>query len=305
MHHLQVTISTADPDLQEILIALLPALGYEGFEQQDDALQAFVPEEQFDAGALDQLLRETPGLFPEAGIPQAGTRQPEAGQPSTGQPSGPLLYSTVRLEERNWNEEWEKNFQPVQVEGFCAIRAHFHAPIPGVIHELVITPKMSFGTGHHATTYMMLQAMKDLDFQGRRVLDFGTGTGVLAILAERLGAAEVLAIDNDDWSIENASENVAANHCTRITVRKADSIPAGEPFDIILANINKHVIESQLAVMGQQLVPGGVILLSGLLVDDIKDIECEALRNNLSLSLRKTKDSWICLQSEKMTKISR
>jgi len=288
MHHLQVTISTTDPDLQEILIALLPTIGYEGFEQQDDALQAFVPEEQFDAGALDQLLRETPGL-----------------QPSTGQPSAALRYSTVRLEERNWNEEWEKNFQPVQVEGFCAIRAHFHAPIPGVIHELVITPKMSFGTGHHATTYMMLQAMKDLDFRGRRVLDFGTGTGVLAILAERLGVAEVLAIDNDDWSIENASENVAANHCTRITVRKADSIPAGEPFDIILANINKHVIESQLAVMGQQLAPGGVILLSGLLVDDIKDIESEALRNSLSLSLRKTKDSWICLQSEKMTKISR
>jgi len=275
MNHLQITIPTTDADIQEILIALLSTLGYEGFEQQDAVLQAFVPEEQFDAGALDEVLR----------------------------PKG-LSYSTVRLEERNWNEEWEKNFQPVQVEEFCAIRAHFHAPIPGVLHELVITPKMSFGTGHHATTYMMLQAMKDLDFRGRRVLDFGTGTGVLAILAERLGAGEVLAIDNDDWSIDNASENVAANHCTCITVRKADSIPAGEPFDIILANINKHVIESQLVVMGQQLAQGGVILLSGLLVDDIKDIESEALRNNLSISLRMTKGSWICLQSEKMTKIS-
>jgi len=254
---------------------LLSTLGYEGFEQQDAALQAFVPEEQFDAGALDEILR----------------------------PKG-LSYSMERLEERNWNEEWEKNFQPVQVEGFCAIRAHFHAPIPGVVHELVITPKMSFGTGHHATTYMMLQAMKDLDFRGRRVLDFGTGTGVLAILAERLGAGEVLAIDNDDWSIDNALENVATNHCTHITVRKSDSIPAGEPFDIILANINKHVIVSQLVVIGQQLAPEGVILLSGLLVDDIKDIESEALRNNLSISLRMTKGSWICLQSEKLTKIS-
>jgi ribosomal protein L11 methyltransferase len=305
MHHLQVTISAADPDLQEILIALLPALGYEGFEQQDDALQAFVPEEQFDAGALDQLLRETPGLFPQAGGPQAATRQPGAAQPSAGQPSAEqppaaLRYSTVRLEERNWNEEWEKNFQPVQVEGFCAIRAHFHAPIPGVIHELVITPKMSFGTGHHATTYMMLRSMKDLDFRERRVLDFGTGTGVLAILAERLGAGEVLAIDNDDWSIDNASENVAANHCTRITVRKSDSIPAGDSFDIILANINKHVIVSQLAVIGQQLAPGGVILLSGLLTTDIEDVENEAVKNNLSLTLRITKGGWICLQSEKM-----
>ena len=276
MNHLQITIPTTDADIQEILIALLSTLGYEGFEQQDAVLQAFVPEEQFDAGALDEVLR----------------------------PKG-LSYSTVRLEERNWNEEWEKNFQPVQVEEFCAIRAHFHAPIPGVLHELVITPKMSFGTGHHATTYMMLQAMKDLDFRGRRVLDFGTGTGVLAILAERLGAGEVLAIDNDDWSIDNALENVATNHCTRIMVRKSDSIPAGELFNIILANINKHVIVSQLVVIGQQLAPGGVILLSGLLVDDIKDIESEALRNNLSISLRMTKGSWICLQSEKMTKISR
>jgi ribosomal protein L11 methyltransferase len=289
MHHLQVTISIADPTLQEILIALLPDLGYEGFEQQDDALQAFVPEEQFDAGALDRLLRETPGLFP---------------QPGAGQPSAALPYSSLRLEERNWNEEWEKNFQPVLVEGFCAIRAHFHDPIPGVTYELVITPKMSFGTGHHATTYMMLQAMKDLDFRGRRTLDFGTGTGVLAILAEKLGAAEVLAIDNDDWSIDNALENVATNNCSHITVRKSDSIPASEPFHIILANINKHVIVSQLAAMKQQLAPGGVILLSGLLTTDIEDIENEAVKNNLSISLRMTKGDWICLQSEKKTKIS-
>lgn len=275
MNHLQITIPTTDADIQEILIALLSTLGYEGFEQQDAALQAFIPEEQFDAGALDEILRPKE-----------------------------LSYSMLRLEERNWNEEWEKNFQPVQVEGFCAIRAHFHAPVPGVIHELVITPKMSFGTGHHATTYMMLQAMKDLDFQGRRVLDFGTGTGVLAILAERLGAGQVLAIDNDDWSIDNASENVAANHCTRVTVQKAERIPATQTFDIILANINKHVIVSQLAVMEQQLAPEGVILLSGLLVDDIKDIESEAVRNNLSISLKMTKGSWICLQSGKMSKIS-
>ena len=284
MNHLQVTIPAADPALQEMLIALLSTIGYEGFEQQDDALQAFIPEAQFDAEALDQLLQGVPGRLP--------------------QPGARLSYSTVRLEERNWNEEWEKNFQPVQVEGFCAIRAHFHAPVRGVIHELVITPKMSFGTGHHATTYMMLQAMKDLDFQGRRVLDFGTGTGVLAILAERLGARQVLAIDNDDWSIDNASENVAANHCTRITVRKYDSIPAGEPFDVILANINKHVIVSQLAVMEQQLAPEGVILLSGLLTTDIEDIENEAVKNNLSISLRMTKGSWICLRGEKMSKIS-
>jgi ribosomal protein L11 methyltransferase len=147
----------------------------------------------------------------------------------------------------------------------------------------------------------MIQAMKDLDFQGRRVLDFGTGTGVLAILAEKLGAGQVLAIDNDDWSIENAAENVVTNGCTRIEVLKSDVIPAAESFDIILANINKHVIVSQLAVMEQQLAPEGVILLSGLLIDDIKDIENEAVRKNLTVTLKMTKGQWICLRGEKMT----
>jgi ribosomal protein L11 methyltransferase len=125
---------------------------------------------------------------------------------------------------------------------------------------------------------------------------------VLAILAERLSAGQVFAIDNDDWSIDNATENVAANGCHRITVLKADSIPVAGYFDIILANINKHVIVSQLGIMGQQLAPGGVILLSGLLMDDIEDIENEAVKNNLSVTLRMTKGGWICLQSEKKTK---
>src|ERR1700744_1567388 len=224
MTYLQITIPVADPSLQEILIALLASLGYEGFEQQQTALQAFLPEEQFDAAALESLLEQ----------------------------QGAPAYTIQHLEERNWNEEWEKSFQPVRVDDFCAVRAHFHTPMPGVTHELVITPKMSFGTGHHATTYMMLQGMQYLDFQGRRVLDFGTGTGVLAILAERLGASAVVAVDNDDWSIDNARENLAANHCTRTRILKTDTTPASGPFDIILANINKHVILGQLRSLEQQ-----------------------------------------------------
>lgn len=314
MNYLQITIPAADPSLQEILIALLPALGYDGFEQQDAALQAFLPEDQFDAAALESLLESLPLQSPDSTI-QPGTRR--------------LTYTTARLEERNWNEEWEKSFEPVQVDAFCAVRAHFHTPIPGVAHELIITPKMSFGTGHHATTYMMLDGMRHLDFHGRRVLDFGTGTGVLAILAERLGASQVVAVDNDDWSIENARENVAANHCTRITILKADTIPspgadhplnrltqapdpaaftpspqpgAAAAFDLILANINKHIILQQLPALGQQLVPGGVILLSGLLENDFEDIENEALKNNLPISVRMTKGAWICLKAEKKAK---
>jgi ribosomal protein L11 methyltransferase len=308
--HIQVTIPTVD--FQEVLIALLAEMGYEGFEQEDDRLQAFAGETAFDEAALRELLT-----------------------------AHGLSYSLQRIEERNWNEEWEATFQPVVVEGFCAIRAHFHAPMPEVEHELIITPKMSFGTGHHATTYMMLQAMRGVDMRGKRVLDFGTGTGVLAILAERLGAGHVVAIDNDDWSIDNAQENVAANGCTRIEVLKRDAVGAlgraqeeagiraqensgghaqensgirtqedpgpraaslAGPFDVILANINKHVILKQLGDMAQQLKKGGVILLSGLLSDDAEDIENEAAKNNLSISERIAKGSWICFKTGKKPK---
>jgi ribosomal protein L11 methyltransferase len=272
MGYLQITIPAADGAQQEILIALLEEMGYEGFEQQDEWLRAYIPEEKFEAEGLDAVL-EMHGL----------------------------RYVSERMEDRNWNEEWEKSFQPVVVDGFCGIRAFFHAPITGVKHELVITPKMSFGTGHHATTFMMIQAMQQLDFQGKQVFDFGTGTGVLAILAEKLGAAAVVATDIDPWSIENARENVVANGCGRISVLKMDTVPGG-PFDIILANISKHVILAQLTALGQQLKEGGVILLSGLLDSDFEDIENEAVKNNISISLRMTTGSWICLKTEKRTK---
>jgi ribosomal protein L11 methyltransferase len=273
MHYLQITIPVADPAVQEILIALLPDLGYEGFEQQESALQAFLPAGSFDSASLEILLKQYK-----------------------------LPYTSATLEERNWNEEWEKSFEPVQVGHFCAVRAIFHPPIPGVTHELIVTPKMSFGTGHHATTFMMLQAMQHLDFQHKHVLDFGTGTGVLAILAEKLGAASVLAIDNDDWSIENARENISENTCSSISPRKMDKIPTDRSFDIILANINKHVLLAELRSMAQQLTIGGVILLSGLLEDDFEAIENEAQTNNLSISERMTKGSWICLKAQKRPK---
>jgi ribosomal protein L11 methyltransferase len=270
MNHLQVTITVTDTTEQEVLVALLSELGYEGFEQREDALLAFVPEAGFDTAALAAILQ----------------RQD-------------LAYTTELLPEKNWNEEWEKNFTPVQVGEFCAVRAHFHPPVPGVTHQLVITPKMSFGTGHHATTYMMLKSMQNLDFSGKTILDFGTGTGVLAILAERLGAAGVLAIDNDDWSIENAKENIIENHCLKIAIQKADTIPTNQPFDIILVNINKHVLLRELVKMGQQLKDGGVILMSGLLHEDFEDIENEAESRELSVSVRMTGGSWICLKMEK------
>jgi ribosomal protein L11 methyltransferase len=303
MDYIQITIPVPNAALGDILIARLSELGFEGFEEEEASgenakgsateggrgtvaasgqgvtaeraqgaafrLHAYIPEDQFAAGVLHTLL---------------------AGWGLTG--------IQARIGERNWNEEWEKSFQPVVVEGFCAIRAFFHEPAAGVQHDLIITPKMSFGTGHHATTYMMLQAMRSLDLAGSSVLDFGTGTGVLAILAEKLGAAAVLAIDNDDWSIRNAGENIAENHCLHIALEKMEIIPRNKVFSIILANINKTVILSELGAMGQHLAPGGVILLSGLLGQDLEDIEVIAAQNKLTISERMTKDNWLCLKLE-------
>ena len=270
MSYLQIAIPADDPVLQEILIARLMELGFDGFEEQPANLQAFIPEELFDADILTELLSRW----------QIG-------------------FQVSKLEEKNWNEAWEKDFQPVIVDDFCVIRASFHQPIPGIEHELVITPKMSFGTGHHATTYMMIKAMRALELQGRSVLDFGTGTGVLAILAAQLGADPVLAVDNDSWSVENAQENIAVNNTAHIVVRQMDHIPAEGPFDIILANVNRHVILKELKAMGQQLKPTGVILLSGLLETDTELVEKELLKLNLPISVRLTREGWTCLSCAK------
>jgi ribosomal protein L11 methyltransferase len=297
MNTIQIILPALDQDTRGILIARLSESGYEGFEEEplkgkeggkegeeegeeegererEEAggravLHAFIPERYFDPAALVEILAPWD-----------------------------LGYQKELIPEKNWNEEWEKNFHPVVVGEFCAVRASFHEPVAGVRHELVITPKMSFGTGHHATTFMMMEAMQGLDFAGKSVLDFGTGTGVLAILAERLGAERVLAIDHDDWSIANARENIEENRCVRIVLEKNSAIPSNELFSIILANINKNVLLQELDAMRQHLEEGGVILLSGLLQEDQDEIEKKAGQNNLAISYhgRITKGNWICLQ---------
>jgi ribosomal protein L11 methyltransferase len=276
MAHIRITFTCPDEALKEFLIARLSQVGYEGFEEDGILLHAFIPEAQFDAPALDALAAP---LDSSLAAPR-------------------LNYQKELIPDTNWNAAWERDFQPVIVGDFVAVRASFHAPVPGVKHELIITPKMSFGTGHHATTWMMIEAMQHLDVLRRSVLDFGTGTGVLAILADRLGAARVLAIDHDDWSIENARENIDINHSTVITLNKMSTIPSNELFSIILANINKNVILQEMHAMGQHLTDDGVILLSGLLLDDEQDIAQSAARHHLTISYngRITKENWLCLK---------
>lgn len=262
----EIQFSITDSILRDILIAELSELDYEGFEEERGMLKAYIPAEKFDAATLDACV------------------QPYA-----------LSYTKTVIGDRNWNEEWESNFRPVLVNDFCRIRAHFHPRAENVRYDIVITPKMSFGTGHHATTYLMIEAMAGLQWRDRHVFDFGTGTGVLAILAEQLGAGDVTAIDNDDWSIENARENLERNDCTKILLTKAERILVDKSFDIILANINRNVILQNLVPIQQHLSPKGVVLLSGLLEADEEIVLQRSQTVGLQLLSRSVRDSWLCL----------
>ena len=262
MKHIQIEI-VCNEYQQEELIALLDDYHPSGFEQLDDKLIAYFPEADF---AKEQIMEIVSGY--DSVIAEVGAK--------------------------NWNEEWERNFQPVVVDDFVAVRAHFHQSVNDVQHEIIITPKMSFGTGHHATTYLMMQQMRSIDFQDKTVFDFGTGTGILAILAKKLGAAKITAIDVDDWSIENAEENFERNGCSDISVSLSSQIP-GEQYDIILANINRNVILEHMVQLRKALNNGGMILFSGLLIENEHEIKQSAEEQGLVLKERAERRGWLSL----------
>jgi ribosomal protein L11 methyltransferase len=271
--YIQIEFQNITAEKSDLLLAALSVIGFEGFEEGEGALKAYIPASEFDETALKQVAADAE-----------------------------LSYTQSAIEETNWNAVWESNFEPVIVQDIKAnspwagIRADFHPPVAGVAYEIVITPKMSFGTGHHATTYMMIQQMQEIDFAGKSVFDFGTGTGVLAILAEKMGAAHIVAVDNDDWSIENTNENLLRNGCTKAEVKMADSITGDMTYDIILANINKNVILENLSALIAVLKPGGVLVLSGLLAEDEADIMAAAGSFPLTAGTKTAKNNWISLR---------
>ncbi len=265
--YIQIEFQNISSEQSDILIAELSHIGFEGFEEEEDRLKAFIPAADVD----DALVKE---------VAERNN----------------ISYYQTFIEDTNWNAVWESNFQPVIVDDFAAIRADFHSPVAGAEHDIVITPKMSFGTGHHATTYMMIQQMREIDFAGKTIFDFGTGTGVLGILAEKLGAKNILAIDNDDRSIDNAAENIERNGCSRINLEKADHLQADKQFDILLANINKNVILDNFSSLVKKLSPGGIVLLSGLLIEDEAAILAQVDKFSLKFSGKITDRGWICIR---------
>jgi ribosomal protein L11 methyltransferase len=267
MNHFEFAFTSIDEIQKDALIALLADIGFTGFEENDESLKAFIGENNFNELEFNAVLKQMSVAAAKTIIPA-----------------------------KNWNANWESSYEPVMVDDFAVVRASFHSPVKNVQHEIIITPKMSFGTGHHATTYLMMQQMKGIDFSNTSALDFGTGTGILAILAEKLGAANITAIDNDEWSIENAAENIANNHCTKISLSQADIIPAEKKFDIILANINLNVITAAMPSIQNVAAENCIILLSGFLSTDEKAIAALIADAGFTLNSISAKNNWLCVQ---------
>jgi ribosomal protein L11 methyltransferase len=267
LNYIQISFPGLNDEQKEILIALLSDSGFEGFEEVVNGLEAFVSESKFNRTLLKEITHQYKIEFIEKNISS-----------------------------KNWNEVWESGFSPVVIENFCAVRSNFHDPVKTTQHEIIINPKMSFGSGHHATTYMMIQQISEIDFAGKAVCDFGTGTGILAILSEKLGAEKILAIDNDTRSIENAMGNIELNECSRIKVINNSKVSTDRKFDIVIANINKNIILENLSAFYESLVEKGVLLLSGLLIEDLPEILQAASDFNEIKTI--TKDNWLCLRFE-------
>jgi ribosomal protein L11 methyltransferase len=269
MAHIAITL-TCTNELKDILVAVLSEKGYEGFEeQQGNILVAYIPEEDFNEAETNTLVEDYD-----------------------------VTYTKERIEQTNWNAVWESNFQPVLVDEFCGIRASFHEPFhPQPQHEIQITPKMSFGTGHHATTYSVIKLMEGIDFKGKQVFDFGTGTGILAILACKMGASAIDAIDIDEWSVENTKENIANNNASPVKVWQADTLKNIKgTYDVVLANINRNILLEFMADLRRILVRDGVLVLSGILKDDEAAILESARQNGLVLETQLEKDNWLAMK---------
>lgn len=257
----------------EILMAELIEIGFDSFTEEHDGILGYIPTNLFDENALKEL-------------------------PLLNSSDVSITYTFAEMPNINWNEEWEKNFSPINVEDKVLIRAEFHDSNPEM-HEIIIQPKMSFGTGHHPTTHLMIQQMLDMNFDNQTVLDMGCGTSVLAIYAKQRGAKEVVAIDIDEWSVENSIENAARNQVElKISQGTADNL-GGQNFDTILANINRNILISDIPTYVSVLNQGGSLLLSGLCFFDVDDILEVCTEQNLTLERKLQREEWVSLLLKK------
>jgi ribosomal protein L11 methyltransferase len=255
----------------EILIAELGEKPFESFIETESGFVAYVQKDLWFEAILDDIYLLQSDEFT-------------------------ISYSIEEIDQVNWNEEWEKNFEPIEVDGKCHVRAPFHSKTDAEF-DIIIEPKMSFGTGHHETTHMMIQHLLETDVTGLKTLDMGCGTAILAILAEMKGAKPIDAIDIDNWCYLNSIENVERNHCTEISVYEGDAaLLSGKKYDLIIANINRNILLNDMSYYVECLSKNGILLLSGFYTEDIPIIDAACTEKGLTYSKQFERNNWVSLK---------
>mgnify|MGYP000240407905 FL=1 len=267
---------TASPDQSDILLAELGEIGFDIFEDSDTGLIAYCQTDLFDLRVFEEVI-------------------------SRYQLLGPIQYEINEIEKQNWNAVWETNYDPIRIADLIFIRANFHPSEPGYQMEIVINPKMSFGTGHHETTFQMSQALFDLDLAGKTVLDAGTGTGILAFVAKKLGASFVRGFDIDEWSVENSIENASLNACEDVEFGQGTILDESKRmYDVLLANINRNILLDEMGEYADRIVSGGDLLLSGFYTEDIPMLIEREEALGLNYVSQSEKNRWACLRFKKI-----
>jgi ribosomal protein L11 methyltransferase len=255
----------------EILIAELGELPFDSFIETETGFSAYIPKENWNENILEDVY-------------------------ILNNPEFKISFTIEEIEQKNWNAEWEKNFDPIDVDGLCHVRAPFHSKTDAK-YDIVIEPKMSFGTGHHETTHMMIQHLLEMDVEGMKTLDMGCGTAILAILAEMKGAQPIDAIDIDNWCYLNSIENAERNNCKHISVYEGDaSLLAGKKYDLIIANINRNILLNDMQTYVDCLNPKGIILFSGFYEQDIPHIDASCTEKGLSFVKKINRNNWVSLK---------
>ncbi len=273
MDYIEITFQNS-PEQNELLIALLSE-EYESFEETETGVKAYIPFTRFSEEKIKSLVEAL-------------------------KESGNISFTQALIKDQNWNALWESNFEPVFIDDLVYVRAPFHPEKPGIKYEIVIEPKMSFGTGHHSTTSLMMEEMLKMDLANETVLDMGCGSGILAILAAKMGAKNILAIDIEEWAFRNAFENCLRNQSQHIIVQKGDvNLIRGKAFDVILANINRNILLDDMDAYTVALRNEGHLLMSGFITDDLEKMLEAGKRLNLNLKSHTSKNQWMLIHFQK------